>query len=330
MRAIDITGQRFGRLVALGRVEGAKPGVTWLCRCDCGNEKPVLGISLRCGNTSSCGCLTRERASEVNSIDLTEQRFGRLVVVARVKERIGKGTKTRWQCICDCGRPKKVIGTHLRRGKINSCGCLRVEAAKAADRAIDRTGRRYGRLLVVSRAPNEGRVAMWNCVCDCGKPAVVAAHNLQSNQVSCGCARGRTPVRRSEVRAAASGSRIRRYHTNPRFRLESLVRSAVHQSLRKRGGKKKGRLWDLLGYTAADLENRLRKQLPKGYTWDDFMTGRLHIDHRIPLAAFNYTRDTDHDFKRAWALSNLQLLPGGENMSKGDRLEKPFQPSLAF
>lgn len=36
------------------------------------------------------------------------------------------------------------------------------------------------------------------------------------------------------------------------------------------------------------------------------------------------------DFKRCWALKNLQLLPASENVLKGARLDRPFQPSLIF
>lgn len=68
----DITGQRFGRLVALGYVGnilmGKKnaPFAGWLCRCDCGNTKVVIGSNLRLGYTQSCGCLQKERASNAS------------------------------------------------------------------------------------------------------------------------------------------------------------------------------------------------------------------------------------------------------------------------
>jgi hypothetical protein len=55
---IDITGQRFGRLVVIessGR--SGNYDVTWLCRCDCGKEKVIVGSSLKRGGTKSCGCL---------------------------------------------------------------------------------------------------------------------------------------------------------------------------------------------------------------------------------------------------------------------------------
>lgn len=109
-----------------------------------------------------------------------------------------------------------------------------------------------------------------------------------------------------------------------------LVRGAVHQSLKKRGASKEGHLWEILGYEPERLERRLRRTIPAGFGWEHFMAGELHIEHRIPLSAFNYESEFDHDFKRAWALSNLRLWPAGPNMAKGAKLEQPFQPCLAF
>lgn len=56
----DISGQRFGRLVAVERdysVESRK--AHWICECDCGNKKTVRGDSL--GKVNSCGCLKEEQ-----------------------------------------------------------------------------------------------------------------------------------------------------------------------------------------------------------------------------------------------------------------------------
>ncbi len=54
----DITGQRFGRLVAIEQCGRSRHGaVEWLCRCECGSEIRVVGYSLRNGDTKSCGCL---------------------------------------------------------------------------------------------------------------------------------------------------------------------------------------------------------------------------------------------------------------------------------
>lgn len=53
----DLRGQRFGSLVILGR-HGIrlKRNIVWLCQCDCGTKKEVLGANLYNGTTQSCGC----------------------------------------------------------------------------------------------------------------------------------------------------------------------------------------------------------------------------------------------------------------------------------
>ena len=53
----DITGQRFGRLVALERQGSIAGKARWMCRCDCGNATFLAGDTLQRGNTKSCGCL---------------------------------------------------------------------------------------------------------------------------------------------------------------------------------------------------------------------------------------------------------------------------------
>jgi hypothetical protein len=67
----DLTGQKFGRLTAIGIVErrvyfdgGSKP--FWLCRCECGGESVVCDAKLVSGHTKSCGCIKRENIAERN------------------------------------------------------------------------------------------------------------------------------------------------------------------------------------------------------------------------------------------------------------------------
>src|SRR5215467_599647 len=57
----DITGRRFGRLIAINpTIKRSLEGhVVWFCRCDCGKHCFVSGHELRRGNTSSCGCRGR-------------------------------------------------------------------------------------------------------------------------------------------------------------------------------------------------------------------------------------------------------------------------------
>lgn len=55
--------------------------------------------------------------------DLTGQRFGRLVVLDRIPP--GEHRRTRWRCLCDCGREKVTDTNKLTSGNTRSCGCLR-------------------------------------------------------------------------------------------------------------------------------------------------------------------------------------------------------------
>ena len=57
--------------------------------------------------------------------DLTGKKFGRLIVINRGRNNIGKHPS--WNCICECGNEKIVRGDHLRNGLILSCGCLEEE-----------------------------------------------------------------------------------------------------------------------------------------------------------------------------------------------------------
>lgn len=118
----------------------------------------------------------------------------------------------------------------------------------------------------------------------------------------------------------------KRWKTDPKWKIGNLISSKIRLSL-KTG--KNGIGWEtLVGYTVEELEKSLKTKIPKGYAWQDFIDGMLHIDHKIPIAAFNYISSEDTDFRRCWGLKNLQLLPAMENRTKGAKLYKPFQPSL--
>lgn len=66
-KSIDLTGQKFGRLIVLERYGSNRKNVAlWKCQCDCGNIKIARSDMLRCGNTKSCGCLMLDRARETS------------------------------------------------------------------------------------------------------------------------------------------------------------------------------------------------------------------------------------------------------------------------
>ena len=115
-RKDDLTGQRFGMLVAIRPTEERRNShVIWECRCDCGKTIQTMSSSLVDGKTRSCGC-TRRR-------DITGQRFGKLIAIRPTEKRYGRNVI--WECKCDCGNLADVVVGNLLSGNTQSCGCLR-------------------------------------------------------------------------------------------------------------------------------------------------------------------------------------------------------------
>lgn len=262
-------------------------------------------------------------------------KFGRLVIVARNVE------KGRSFCLakCDCGKEKIVRYYEVLNGRIQSCGCLQKEVSRANGKlpkdhlVTDISGRRFGRLVAVERqGSTKHGTSMWLCRCDCGSEKVISRNHLVTgNAASCGCAaKDGSVVRSAEKRAKSLAYVNHRIATDKKYLLSRRMQHLVYESLRSRNAKKSDRWESLVGYPIADLHRRLKRTVPAGYTWGDFMSGALHIDHIVPLAVHNYQSAEDQDFKRAWALSNLQLLPAQENISKSAKLSAPFQPSFSF
>lgn len=127
--------------------------------------------------------------------------------------------------------------------------------------------------------------------------------------------------------------KVKQYNTKRRSttkgKLECTIRSRISKTIAK-GSKFSRRTFDLLGYSADDLKRHIERWFLPGMSWGNYGHQAWHIDHKIPLAAFNYETPDDIDFKRAWALENLQPMWAADNLSKGAKLMKPFQPSLAI
>ena len=138
--AIDLKGQRFGKLIALYRVECPpnikKTSAWWKCQCDCGNTTIAPAGGLKSGGIKSCGCLYGVQYERCNNITLLSdeaplgraknlkgQRFGKLTVLYRVKNENFLDGHALWKCQCDCGNITIVSSNNLQKGAIISCGC---------------------------------------------------------------------------------------------------------------------------------------------------------------------------------------------------------------
>ena len=81
-RLKDLTGKKFGRLLVINRVGSDKSGhALWNCQCDCdGKIVVVAGTHLLTGDTQSCGCYHKQKASKThkkyNKYDLESEEYG--------------------------------------------------------------------------------------------------------------------------------------------------------------------------------------------------------------------------------------------------------------
>ena len=109
-----------------------------------------------------------------------------------------------------------------------------------------------------------------------------------------------------------------KYKNDIRYNLKIKISSAIGATLKR---NKNGKQWqDLVGYTVGDLIKRLKSTLPENYNWNDFLEGKLHIDHIIPIRAFIFDKPEDEEFKQCWSLYNLKLLSAKENNEKHDKI----------
>ena len=127
-KALDLTGQRFGSLVAIRVATKEETNNSkkrhWLCQCDCGNTTIVLTSYLTTGHTKSCGCLRAQTMSETMSNNLIGQKFNKLTVLEKTNSR-GRDGCIIWKCQCECGNITYTNTNSLKRGDTQSCGCLR-------------------------------------------------------------------------------------------------------------------------------------------------------------------------------------------------------------
>ena len=132
-------------------------------------------------------------------LDLTNKRFGRLIVIefdekSYKEDLIKKNNKKinkihpKWLCKCDCGNKITVMGINLNNKNTRSCGCL-------ADKSLELTGLKFGRLTVIERdyikeKEIKNKRAYWKCECECGNIVSTTSNKLISgHSQSCGCLR---------------------------------------------------------------------------------------------------------------------------------------------
>lgn len=141
MRRSFKTGDTFHRWTLVEKTDqrSVRGYVVWLCKCACGTKRNVSTNLFKVGGSFSCGCYRKEQTANANKLDLSGQRFGRLVPQRATG--VSKARAQIWECACDCGNTAKVEGRHLKSGNTISCGCAagtrtRIRPSRVADANI--------------------------------------------------------------------------------------------------------------------------------------------------------------------------------------------------
>lgn len=170
----DITGQRFGKLVAVEPKGRDKyKNALWLFKCDCGGTIVLTYTRVQHQKYPNCGCV-----NTALKVDYTGQRFGKLEVI----EYLGN---CKYLCKCECGNTIEVHTDRLRTGHIHDCGCENPHH--------DLIGTRIGKLEVIEYlGKNDSPYHQYLCKCDCGNTVIRRRDYIleaikDNRKCDCGC-----------------------------------------------------------------------------------------------------------------------------------------------
>lgn len=127
-KTVDLTNKRFGKIICIQIIGSKNQCKLWECKCDCGVIFTEQSNYIMANRVTSCGCDHKNKISQANTKNITNQKFGRLTTIEIIGH--NKSFQKIWLCKCDCGNFTKVDGSCLRTGRTKSCGCLIVEAGK--------------------------------------------------------------------------------------------------------------------------------------------------------------------------------------------------------
>ena len=123
-----LVGCKFGHLIVIedtGR--RLHRSIIWKCKCDCGNEHEVTSNNLNSGHVTHCSSLSCPYRKTYDN--LKGRRFGKLI--AMYPTYMKDGNHMYWVCQCDCGGQTEVSSSHLKKGAVQSCGCIKTSIGEA-------------------------------------------------------------------------------------------------------------------------------------------------------------------------------------------------------
>lgn len=121
--------------------------------------------------------------------------------------------------------------------------------------------------------------------------------------------------RRTKSQETSQKKKTKR-HADPKFNIDILMSNQIRKVLKEAGGSKQGQTWEkCVGYTIEDLAAHLESLFTDGVSWEN-QGSYWDIDHVIPKTWYAFSSKDDEEFKKCWALKNLQPLTKFDNVSK--------------
>lgn len=113
------------------------------------------------------------------------------------------------------------------------------------------------------------------------------------------------------------------------FKLRSVIMNAIRRNIiNKTVEEQEQAIHSILGYSSKELKDHLESRFETKMTWDNY--GEWHIDHIKPESWFTYEQPTDEEFKKCWALDNLQPMWASQNIDKNNKYEGKYRPRKFF
>lgn len=108
-----------------------------------------------------------------------------------------------------------------------------------------------------------------------------------------------------------------KYYSDPAYRLASKTRARLREYIRKLKIPKNDRAHKYLGCNYQFFKKYIESKFTEGMTWDDFLLGKIHIDHIRPISSFNLFDEAE--LKKAFHYTNCQPLWAKDNLRKSDK-----------
>ena len=346
---IDLTGEKFGKLTVIKRVENSKSNeVQWLCSCQCG-EKPIVkskGLKRRERPTRSCGCLNKE-GNSAKSRNIGERKralFRREKLKDLYPKEWNELPTTRNEAINSTIYSTTYFNAtfckynHLERQYTATGRC--VACAQKDQKAKDKSIRE-------NRAKEIFEKKEFRLCPECSEPfLMIPEYRKDKRFCSKKCAGAEAKrnyvIENPEKKRASANAytariieengdqykkakkrsvllHLKRYKNDPAYKLRYLYQSRLRNALKYQQQGKSYPSLEYLGCEVDDFAKFIEKQFDNGMNWENHKLDGWHLDHVRPCESFDFKDINQALLCFNWR--NYQPLWWDKNIGKADNYD---------